>query len=66
MTFKIYGGNPLRGATVKANDLRAGIALVLAGLVADGETLLKMLGKLKGVMKFERKIKTTDKLINLI
>jgi len=39
--LKIYGGNPLRGATVKAIDLRAGIALVLAGLVADGETLIE-------------------------
>ncbi len=39
--LKIYGGNPLKGATVKAIDLRAGIALVLAGLVADGETLIE-------------------------
>lgn len=39
--LKIFGGNPLKGATVKAIDLRAGIALVLAGLVADGETLIE-------------------------
>jgi UDP-N-acetylglucosamine 1-carboxyvinyltransferase len=39
--LKIHGGNPLHGATVKALDLRAGMALLLAGLVADGETLIE-------------------------
>jgi UDP-N-acetylglucosamine 1-carboxyvinyltransferase len=34
----IQGGNPLFGARVRATDLRAGIALTFAGLVADGET----------------------------
>ena len=37
----IRGGNSLRGATVKALDLRAGIALLLAGLTADGETIIE-------------------------
>lgn len=32
------GGNSLHGAQVKALDLRAGIALALAGLFAEGET----------------------------
>lgn len=32
------GGNALSGAAVKATDLRAGIALVIAGLMADGTT----------------------------
>ncbi|MBV7269254.1 UDP-N-acetylglucosamine 1-carboxyvinyltransferase [Winogradskyella luteola] len=36
--LKIHGGNPLHGAKVKALDLRAGIALLLAGLTAEGET----------------------------
>lgn len=36
--LQIDGGNPLNGAQVTALDLRAGIALVLAGLVAEGET----------------------------
>ncbi|AKJ38903.1 UDP-N-acetylglucosamine 1-carboxyvinyltransferase [Methanosarcina barkeri] len=36
--LEIIGGNPLNGAQVRALDLRAGIALVLAGLVAKGET----------------------------
>ena len=39
--LKIHGGNPLHGATVKALDLRAGIALLLAGLVAEGETIIE-------------------------
>lgn len=34
----IHGGTPLNGASVTATDLRAGIALVLAGLTAEGET----------------------------
>ena len=34
----ITGVNNLTGAPVKATDLRAGAALVLAGLVADGVT----------------------------
>ncbi|GFP26111.1 UDP-N-acetylglucosamine 1-carboxyvinyltransferase, partial [Candidatus Hakubella thermalkaliphila] len=34
----VYGGATLSGAPVKATDLRAGAALVVAGLVAEGET----------------------------
>lgn len=36
--LRIHGGVPLRGAEVRALDLRAGVALVLAGLVAEGDT----------------------------
>ncbi|MHB1457825.1 MAG: UDP-N-acetylglucosamine 1-carboxyvinyltransferase [Armatimonadota bacterium] len=36
--LKITGGNSLKGASVKALDLRAGAALALAALVADGQT----------------------------
>ena len=36
----IQGGHPLTGATVEATDLRAGAALMLAGLIAQGETHL--------------------------
>ncbi|ETJ06502.1 MAG: UDP-N-acetylglucosamine 1-carboxyvinyltransferase 2, partial [Streptococcus parasanguinis DORA_23_24] len=32
------GGNPLHGASVRATDLRAGAALVIAGLMAEGRT----------------------------
>lgn len=37
----VEGGVPLRGATVKSTDLRAGAALMLAGLLAEGETVLQ-------------------------
>lgn len=36
----VRGATPLRGALVRATDLRAGAALVLAGLVAEGETVV--------------------------
>lgn len=36
----VHGGKRLRGAEVIAQDLRTGIGLVLAGLVADGETVV--------------------------
>lgn len=36
----IEGGKKLHGAKVKALDLRAGIALLLAGLTAEGETII--------------------------
>jgi len=36
----VEGGKPLSGAVVEATDLRAGAALMLAGLIAQGETTL--------------------------
>lgn len=36
----VDGGAALRGATVKSPDLRAGAALMIAGLIAEGETVL--------------------------
>lgn len=38
---EIYGVEGLRGNTVKATDLRAGAAMVIAGLIADGETVIE-------------------------
>ncbi len=37
-TAVVHGGAPLKGADVYATDLRAGAALILAGLVAEGQT----------------------------
>ena len=37
-TLNIFGVPELNGATVKAPDLRAGAALILAGLAAKGIT----------------------------
>ena len=36
----VRGPRPLTGRTVRATDLRAGAALVLAGLIAEGQTLV--------------------------
>ena len=36
----VRGPQPLHGAEVRSPDLRAGAALVLAGLIADGETVV--------------------------
>jgi len=38
--LKIYGGNTFYGTQVRALDLRAGMALILAGLVAEGDTII--------------------------
>jgi UDP-N-acetylglucosamine 1-carboxyvinyltransferase len=40
-TALVRGGRRLTGAPVMASDLRAGAALVLAGLAAEGETLVQ-------------------------
>lgn len=38
--IRIEGSKGLSGAPVKASDLRAGACLVIAGLIADGETVI--------------------------
>jgi UDP-N-acetylglucosamine 1-carboxyvinyltransferase len=40
-TVTIEGVRRLKGASVEASDLRAGAALVLAGLAAEGETIIR-------------------------
>ncbi len=40
-TATVTGGTGLHGATVRAHDLRAGAALVIAGLAADGTTTVE-------------------------
>ncbi len=40
-TATIEGPSPLRGTTVRARDLRAGAALVLAAMAAEGETVIE-------------------------
>ena len=39
-TLKVVGKTKLKGTTVEATDLRAGACLVLAGLIAEGETTI--------------------------
>ncbi len=56
-TAIVRGGKPLRGAEVMATDLRASVSLVIAGLVADGETLVNRVYHLdRGFEKLEEKL----------
>lgn len=43
----VVNGHPLSGARVTARDLRAGAAMVLAGLVADGETVVEEVDRIE-------------------
>ncbi len=55
--LKINGGQQLVGTTVKAIDLRAGAALLLAGLVAEGETIIEDAWMIeRGYEDFEKKL----------
>ena len=56
----INGVTKLHGAEVNATDLRAGAAMIIAGLVADGKTIIgetkhlyrgyeNLIGKLQGL-----------------
>jgi UDP-N-acetylglucosamine 1-carboxyvinyltransferase len=52
------GSSELVGAEVSAMDLRAGAALVLAGLAAKGETVISNIGHLdRGYERFEEKFR---------
>ena len=53
----VRGRKPLSGAQVMASDLRASAALILAGLVAEGETLISRIYHLdRGYEHLERKL----------
>ena len=56
-TAIIKGVKRLIGTSVKATDLRGGIALVLAGLVANGNTILENVEYIeRGYEKLETKL----------
>jgi UDP-N-acetylglucosamine 1-carboxyvinyltransferase len=56
-TAIIAGPAPLTGCTVMATDLRASATLVIAGLVADGETTVDRIYHLdRGYAGLERKL----------
>lgn len=58
----IQGGNKLVGTRVKALDLRAGMSLLLAGLVADGETIIEDAWQIsRGYENLEDKLKDLTK-----
>jgi len=55
----VKGKTPLSGAEIIATDLRAAAALVLAGLIASGETFISEPEHLdRGYENFEEKLKT--------
>ncbi len=58
-TAIISGVAQLTGAEVTAPDLRAGAALVMAGLAAQGETIVNKVGYIdRGYQKFEEKLRS--------
>lgn len=58
----IHGGTPLHGATVKALDLRAGIALLLAGLTAEGPTTIESAWQIgRGYEHLDKKLEILTK-----
>lgn len=71
-TAVIEGVSSLTGAPVKATDLRAGAALILSGMIAEGETEIgdiyhidrgydNIVGKLLGIGAKIKRIKIEDK-----
>jgi UDP-N-acetylglucosamine 1-carboxyvinyltransferase len=55
----VRGVPRLSGAPVEASDIRAGAALVLAGLVADGETIVYEAGHIdRGYHRFDHALRT--------
>lgn len=57
-TAMIHGGKELQGAPVMSTDLRASAALILTGLVAQGQTTVTQLSHLdRGYYQFHEKLK---------
>jgi UDP-N-acetylglucosamine 1-carboxyvinyltransferase len=56
-TAIVEGGLPLSGASVMATDLRASASLIIAGLVAEGETIVRRVYHLdRGYERIEKKL----------
>ena len=57
-TAMVEGPSQLAGARVQASDLRASASLVLAGLVAEGETIIERVYHIdRGYEKIEDKLR---------
>ena len=64
-TAIIHGVEKYTGATVAAPDLRAGAALVIAGLAAEGYTTVTQIGYIKrGYERFDEKLRALGGLID--
>ncbi|PLX40812.1 MAG: UDP-N-acetylglucosamine 1-carboxyvinyltransferase [Hyphomicrobiales bacterium] len=56
-TATVHGGRPLTGAQVMATDLRASVSLVIAGLAAEGDTIINRVYHLdRGFENLESKL----------
>jgi UDP-N-acetylglucosamine 1-carboxyvinyltransferase len=54
----VKGGKPLSGAPIMASDLRASAALVIAGMIAKGQTLVKRIYHLdRGYENIDEKLR---------
>ena len=63
----IKGVNSLHGAAVKATDLRAGAALIMAGLAAEGETIVDdMVHVWRGYEAIDEKLRALGAQVELI
>jgi UDP-N-acetylglucosamine 1-carboxyvinyltransferase len=57
-TATVHGGAPLNGAKVMSTDLRAGVSLVMAGMIANGRTdVLRVYHLDRGYENLERKLR---------
>ena len=66
-TARIEGISVLRGAPVMATDLRASVSLVIAGLAAEGETMVNRVYHLdRGFERLEEKLKACGAAIERI
>lgn len=66
-TAIIHGVEKYTGATVAAPDLRAGAALVIAGLAAEGYTTVTQIGYIKrGYERFDEKLRALGGLIEKV
>jgi UDP-N-acetylglucosamine 1-carboxyvinyltransferase len=64
---KITGVNVLKGAPVMATDLRASVSLILAGLAAQGETVISRVYHLdRGYERVEEKLSSCGALIERV
>lgn len=53
----VYGPTELRGAEIPSSDLRAGAALIIAGLIAEGETWINNIYQIdRGYEKIEERL----------
>lgn len=54
----VFGKTPIRGAVIESSDIRAGAALVVAGLLAKGETAINNVYQIdRGYEKIDEKLR---------